>query len=443
MTDLQTELDSLRLKLAQMEISQESWRQKYEKAAADKSHCRSKLSTLESMLSNSKKNSTLENSNDRSLSSQLQVENETLKKKCESLSSEKNVCREKILKLEVDLSEAKKVISNLESKLRRSSDVSRYDLKKELARYKEMVTQLTSKSNTSKEDKNDSVLDQRVKQLERDLEAKEQKLQRLKDFEKVKEDRDRLVSKLKNQAHQFEQFIKSQRQVSAELNLSPRSLNDYTDLQRMKEITAKEVREDMEQRVAEELKTIEEKHRQRQKQIEEKYKGTLLDLQMKCREKAKEAEAMREVMLTEKVKLHTSFKAQEQIVMQMIEAKLDRFHQELLARKLKIEELQEKLRWKEKDADEERNVMAQVMSEWAAEIREIKTKEMDVNEEMRKSRETEERLSAEIKELKAKEKEMQISFDNLKTKYHSAKKSASNYKVGCNYELLRHVIQFI
>ena len=433
MTNLQTELDNLRLKHAQMEISQESWRQKYEKAAADQNHCRSKISTLESILSNSKKISTLEDSNDKSLSSELQTENETLKNKCESLSSEKNACMEKILKLEVDLSEAKKVISNLESKLRRnSSDVSRNDLKKELSRYKEMVTQLTSKSNNSKEDKNDSVLDQRVKQLERDLEVKEQKLQTLKDFEKIKEDRDRLVSKLKTQAHQFQQFIKSQKQVSAELNLSPRSVNDYTDLQRIKEVTAKEVREDMEQRVAEELKAIEEKNRQRQKQIEEKYKGALLDLQMKCREKAKEAEAMREVMLTEKVKLHTSFKTQEQLIKQMIEAKLERYHQELLARKLKIEELQEKLRWKEKDADEERNVMAQVMSEWATEIREIKNKEMEVSEELRKSRETEKRLNAEIKELKATEKEMQMSLENLKAKYHSAKKSASNYKVGCN-----------
>ena len=424
MSDMETELDNLKLKLAQLEISQESWRQKYNKVVLEQSRI-------------SKKNSMLEDSNDKSLLSQLQSDNEALKIKCESLLNEKNACSEKILRLEVDISEARKVISNLESKLRRSSD-----LKKDLVRYKDMITQLTSKLNSSKEEKNDSALEQRIKLLERDLEVKEQKLQKLKDFEKIKEDRDQLVAKLKTQAHQFEQFIKSQKQVSAELNLSPRSLHDYSDVQKIKEITTKEVREEMEQRVAEELKAIEVKHRQRQKEIEEKYQSTLMDLEMKCKEKTKEVEALREIMLTEKVKLQASFKAQEQMVTQMIEAKLERFRQELLARKLMIEQLQEKLKCKENDAEEERNVMAQVMSEWATEIKEIKEKEMEANKELLKTKENEERLYKEIKELKEKEAEMKTSIETLNKKYHSAKKSVSNYKVSKNkdYKITRKLL---
>lgn len=440
MAELQTELENLRLKLAQMEISQESWRQKYEKALADHSQYRSKITKLENTLSNSRKNSTLEDSNDKMLSNLLQTENEALKIKCENLASEKDVCKENIMKLELDLSEAKKIITNLEGKLRRSSDISKSELKKELARYKDIVAQ-TSKSNISKEEKSDSTaLEQRVKQLEKSLEIKEQKLKRLKDLEKIKEDRDYLIVKLKNQAQQFEQFIKNQKQVSAELNLSPRSSNDYTDMQKIKEITAKEIREEMEQRVAEELKAIEEKQRQnlkdieeknqlKQKEIEDKYNRSLLDLRMKFRDKVKETETLREVMLTEKMKLHNSFKAQEQKVTQVIEAKLDKFNQELLTRKWQIQELQEKLKSKENDVEEERDTMAQVMTKWAAEIREIKAKEVEATEELRKMKEREDRLSEEIKELREKEKELQNSVKNWNKKYQSAKESANNYKV--------------
>lgn len=436
MTDLQTELENLRLKLAQMEISQESWRQKYEKTLSDHSQYRSKITKLENALSNSRKNSTLEDSNDKILTSMLQTENETLK-------NEKVTYKENITKLELDLSEAKKTILNLECKLRRSSDISKSELKKELARYKEIVAQttITNKSNNSRDEKNnDSPLEQRVKQLEKSLEIKEQKLQRLKDLEKIKEDRDYLIVKLKNQAQQFEQFIKNQKQVSAELNLSPRSSNDYTDMQKIKEITTKEVREEMEQRVAEELKAIEqkqrqnlkeidEKNRQKQKEIDDKYNHSLLDLRMKLRDKTKETETLREMMLAEKMKLHNSFKVQEQKITQMIEVKLEKFNQELLSRKWQIQELQEKLKSKENDVEEERNTMAQVMTEWAAEIRQVKAKEVEATEELRKMKEREDQLSAEIKELKEKEKELQISVKNWNKKYQSAKESANNYKV--------------
>ncbi|XP_053974384.1 centrosomal protein of 152 kDa-like isoform X2 [Hylaeus volcanicus] len=433
MSEYQSELDDSRLKIAQIEISQESWKKKYENAVSERNDLLSKISQLESTLSSSKRNSKMDDSDDVKLKvTRYQVENEALKKECEDLSSERNIYKDKISQLEAELSEAKKIIGNFESRFRKSSEVSltsKCELEKELSHYKDLVTQLSSKISILKAGrKGDLVMEQRTRQLEQDLQGKNEKLERLKDLEKIKEERDQLVQKLKYQAKQFEQYVKNQKQVSAELNLSPRSCGDGTDFQKIKEIMIKEVREEMEQKVVEELRGIEEHHREKRKELEEKYKTVLLELQTKCNEKAQEVETLKEAMISEKVKIHSSFKAKEQFVCQMIESKFETYYKELVARKLKIEKLQEELNQKENDVEEERNLMAQVMTKWAAEIREIKDKEVEMNDKLRELKESESHLKAEIDTLKDKEKEMKTNIDTLKHKYQSAKKTANNYK---------------
>ncbi|CAK9826361.1 Centrosomal protein of 152 kDa [Anthophora retusa] len=433
MSEYQSELDDARLKIAQIEISQESWKKKYENAISERTDLIAKISKLDAELSNIKRNSKIEDSDDVKLKvARYQVENEGLKNKCENLISERNIYKDKISQLETELSETKKIIGNFENRFKKSSEISlnsKCELEKELSHYKDLVTQLNSKINHLKAGRNSSlVMEQQIKQLEKDLKGKDEELEKLKDFEKLKEERDQLVLKLKNQAKQFEQYVKNQKQVSAELNLSPRSSSDGTDFQKIKEIMIKEVREEMEQKVVEELRGIEEQHQGKRKELEERYKAVLLELQTKCSEKAQEVESLKETMLTEKVKIHSSFKAKEQFVSQMIETKLETYYKELVARKLKIEKLQEELKQKESDVDEERNLMAQVMTKWAAEIREIKDKEIEMNERLLQLKESEENLKVEIKALKEKEKEMKSTVDTLKHKYQSAKKTANNYK---------------
>ncbi|XP_012147642.1 uncharacterized protein LOC100883073 isoform X2 [Megachile rotundata] len=395
LSEYQSELDDARLKIAQIEISQESWKKKYENAINERNDLIAKISKLDSELSNIKRNSKIEDSDDVKLKvGRYQVENESLKNKCENLISERNIYKDKISQLESELTETKKIIGSFENRFKKSSEISlssKCELEKELSHYKDLVTQLSSKINHLKAGrKSDIVMEQRIKQLEKDLQVKDEELEKLKDFEKIREERDQLVLKLKNQAKQFEQYVKNQKQVSAELNLSPRSSSDGTDFQKIKEIMIKEVREEMEQKVIEELRGIEEQHREKRKELEERYKTILLELQTRCNEKTQELESLKEAMLTEK--------------------------------------LQEELKQKESDVDEERNLMAQVMTKWAAEIREIKDKEAEMNEKLQQLKDSEENLKSEIKTLKEKEKEMKTNIDTLKHKYQSAKKTANNYK---------------
>ncbi|XP_012280408.1 golgin subfamily B member 1 [Orussus abietinus] len=432
MSDLQTELDDTRLKIAQMEIAYESLKKKYENIVIERDSLSSRISQLEDEQRNARKNSKKEDSDDAKLKiAEMQLENKALRGTYDVLLRDRNACKEKISKLETELAEAKQTVSSLESRLRKYSEsslTSRSEVDKELCQYKDTVVQLTSKLNSLKDSrKGDFILEQRIKQLEKDLQDRDDKLQRLKGFENIKEERDQLVMKLKNQAKQFEQYINSQRQVSAELNLSPRSGGDGTDFQKLKEMTIKEVREGMEQRVAEELRAIEEQHREKRLEIEEKYKSLLMELQAKCNDKTKEVEAMKEALLSEKVKLHSSFKAQEQMT-QMTEARLQMFHQELISKQLRIEELQVALRQKENEVEEEKNVMTQVISEWTSEIKEIQTKEGEMKDEIRRLKEAEERLTKEIDELHEQESQMKNSIASLKDKYQSAKKIANNYK---------------
>ncbi|XP_076650675.1 uncharacterized protein LOC143357887 isoform X2 [Halictus rubicundus] len=435
----QSELDGARLKIAQIEISQESWKMKYENAISERNDLIAKISKLDSEILSIKRSSKLEDSDDVKLKvARYHMENETLKSKYEDLFNERNMYKEKISQLETELLETKKIIGSFENRFKKTSEVSltsKCELEKELSHYKDLVTQLSGKINMLKAGrKNDAAMEQKIKQLEKDLQGKDEELERLKEFEKLKEERDQLVLKLKNQAKQFEQYVRNQKQVSAELNLSPRSSSDGTDFQKIKEIMIKEVREEMEQKVVEELRGIEEQHREKRKELDERYKSVLLELQTRCNEKAQEVETLKEAMLTEKVKIHSSFKAKEQFVSQMIKGKLETYCKELLARQMKIEQLQEELQQKENDVEEERNLMAQVMTKWAEEIREIKDKEAEMNEKLKHLQESEENLKAEITTLKEKEKEMKSNIDTLKHKYQSAKKTANNYKHADNKE---------
>jgi len=337
----------------------------------------------------------------------------------DSLLSERNTCKEKISELETELFDVRKKISSFEGRLRKSGEStlnSKSELEKELSPYKELVAQLSRLNNSKEIRANEiAVLEQRIQQLEHDLRSKDEKLSRLlKDFEKIKDERDQLVMKLRNQAKQFEQYVKSQNKVSAELNLSPRSTGDSTDFQKMKEIMTKEVREEMEQRVAKELREIGKQNRKELEELEGKYKTTVLELQKRCSEKDQEMETLQKEIIAEKMKVNQ--------INQMIENKLESCKQELQARRLHIEKLNEVLKKKENQVEEDRNNMAEIMTIWSAELKESKAKEREKDEEIQKLKSLEEKLNSELRTLMDKQK-------HVKNKYRKAKQTANNYKV--------------
>lgn len=412
LSDYQTELDDAKLKIAQMEITQESWKKKYEKIASERKDLLAKVSKLDLELLNLKRTAKLEDSDDVKLKiARFQAENETLKSQCDSLLSERNTCKEKISKLETELFDTRKKVSSFEGRLRKSGEntsSSKSELEKELSRHKDLVAQLSRLNNSKEGRANESAaLEQRIQQLEHDVRSKDEKLSRLlKDFEKIKDERDQLVVKWRNQAKQFEQYVKSQTKVSAELNLS-RSTGDSTDFQKMKEIKAKEVREEMEQRVEKELRRIGE---QNKKELDEKYKTTILELQKQCCEKDQEMDSLRKKILTEKIEIN-------QIV-----SKLEIYNQELQARGLYIEQLKVDLKKQEDQVEENRNYMAEIMTQWSAELKESKAKEKEKDEKIQKLKSTEEKLNSKIKALLDKQK-------HVKNIYRKAKQTADNYKV--------------
>lgn len=422
LSEYQTELDDAKLKIAQIEISQESWKKKYEKISNERKDLLTKISKLDLELLNLKRISKMEDSDDVKLKiARFQMENETLKNQYENVLSERNTCKEKISELETELFDTKKKVSNLEGRLRRSEITlnSKSELEKELSRYKDLVTQLP-KLNSSKEGRtNESTLEQRTRQLEQDLRGKDEKLSRLlKDFEKIKSERDQQVMKLQNQAKQFEQYVKSQNKVSAELNLSPRSMSDSTDFQKMRENIAKEMREEMEQRVAKELRCIGEQHLEERRELEEKYKTVVSEWQTKYNERHQEAETLRKAIIAEKLKIS-----------QVVGNQLEVYNRELQARKLQIEKLEADLKKKEDEVEEDRNWMAQMMTGWASELKESKAKEAEQDGEIQELKSNEEKLSSDIKILRDKEKHMKGNIDLLKHKYQRAKQSVYKYKV--------------
>lgn len=416
LSDYQTELDDAKLKIAQIEITQESWKKKYEKVASERKDLLAKVSKLDLELLNLKRTAKLEDSDDVKLKiARFQTENETLKSQCDSLLGERNTCKEKISELETELFDMRKKVSSFEGRLRKSGENtsnSKSELEKELSRHKDLVAQL-SRLNNSKEDRaNESAaLEQRIQQLEHDVRSKDEKLSRLlKDFEKIKDERDQLVVKWRNQAKQFEQYVKSQTKVSTELNLSPHSTGDSTDFQKMKEIKAKEVREEMEQRVAKELRRIGEQNKKELEELDEKYKITILELQKQCCEKDQEMDSLRKKTLTEKIEI-------KQIV-----SKLEIYNQELQARRLHIEQLKVDLKKQEDQVEEDRNYMAEIMTKWIAELKECKVKEKEKDEEIQKLKSAEEKLNRKIRALLDKQ-------NHVKKIYRKAKQTADNYKV--------------
>lgn len=428
LSEYETELDDAKLKIAQVEILQESWKKKYENTVSERNDLLAKISKLDLELSNLKRTTKLEDSDDVKLKiARFQTENEALKSRCDNLLDERNTCREKITELESELSTTRKKISNLESRIRKSGDISlnsKSELEKELSHYKDLVAQLPRLGNSKEGRINESVLEQRIQKLEQELHDKNEKLSRLKDLEKIKDERDELVIKLCDQAKQFQQYVKSQNQVSAELNLSPRSATDSTDFQKMKETMAKEVREEMEQKVVKELRGIGEQHLEKRKELEQKYKTALLDWQTKCNEKDQEVETLRKEIITQKMKV-----GQIGQVSQILKNKLDICSRELQTRQLQIQKLEEDLKRKENEVEEEKNLMAQMMTTWVDEVKEIKAREAEMNQEIQTLKSKEEELRNEIKTLKDQEKDLKSDMDLWKHKYQNAKKTAYNYKV--------------
>lgn len=427
LSEYQTELDDAKLKIAQVEISQESWKKKYENIVNERNDLLANISKLD-LESSSLKRTKLEDSDDMKLKiTRFQVENESLKSRCDSLLNERNICRQKITELETELSTTKKKISSLETRIRRGSDISlnsKTELEKELSHYKELVTQLSRLNNSKEGHMNESVLEQRIQQLEQDLHDKDEKLNRLKDLEKIKDERDELVIKLRDQAKQFQQYVKSQNQVSAELNLSPCSITDNMDLQKMKETMTKEVREEMEQKVAQELRIIEEQHLEKRKELEQKYKTAVLKWQTEYNKKDQETEVIRKGLMAEKIKSN-----QISQVSQIMKNKLEICNRELQARQLQSEKLKEDLKRKENEVEEEKNFMTEMMTKWADEVNEIKAKEVEMSQEIQNLKSKKEELDSEIKMLKDKEKEIRSDVAQWKHKYQVAKKTAYNYKV--------------
>lgn len=238
MSELESELDDVKLKIAQFEITQEPLKKKYEKATNERNDLLVKISKLESKLLEMSSKQADDPSDVKMRIVRLEMENESLRNNHESSMKERNALREKLSKLEEEV--------NFRERVNKSGELEA----NELNRSKDL-SHLLSKSDLLKEGrKSEYKLEQRIKQLEWELQDKGEQLQKYKDFEKIKDERDRLLSKLKNQAMHFEQFVKSQKQVSAELNLSPRSVNDTSEYQKIKEATIREVREQMEQKVS-------------------------------------------------------------------------------------------------------------------------------------------------------------------------------------------------
>lgn len=428
LSEYQTELDDVKLKMAQVEISQESWKKKYENIVSERSDLLAKMSKLDLESSNLKRSAKLEDSDDVKLKiTRFQMENEALKSRCDGLLDERNTCREKITELETELSTMRKKIASLESKTRKGNDISsnsKSELEKELSHYKDLVVQLSRLNNSKDGRMNESALEQRIQQLEQDLHDKNEKLSKLKDLEKIKDERDELVIKLRDQAKQFQQYVKSQNQVSAELNLSPRSATDSTDLQKMKETMAKEVREEMEQKVVKELRGIGEQHLEKRKELEQKYKTAVLEWQTKYNGKNQEADTLRNGLIAEKKKI-----SQIGQVSQIMKNELENCNRELQTRQLQIEKLEEDLKRKENEVEEEKNLMAQMMTTWVDEVKGIKAREAEMNQEIKSLKSKEEEFANEIKTLKEKEKDMKSDMYLYKHKYQVAKKTAYNYKV--------------
>ncbi|XP_063980474.1 centrosomal protein of 152 kDa [Diachasmimorpha longicaudata] len=424
--ELQSELENAKIKIAQMEIAHETLKQKCESVKKENQDLSLKLAKSDQELSTSRANKS-DDPNFHNYSIKIQMENETLKDKCDCLLKEKMEYKKRLSEMQMHLNESKKMIAQGEHNISRQNDSlsnTRNDLEKELNQYKDFVKKLTDQLNSPSDvKKRDMYLDVRVKQLELELQEKDAQLQRLKELDKIKAERDQLVTKLKTQAMHFEQYVKSQRQVSAELNLSPRSLQDVVDFQKLQEIPNEEIHPK-----ADELRMIEDQHREKQRHIEEKYKSVLIDLNKRYDEKTKELEAAKEAIMAEKLRLHNSFKEQKQLVGQVIEAKLEGYRQELVARKLKIEELQTELKKKEMDMEEEKNYMAQMMAQWAAEIEGSKRKEKKMQEDIDRLQQMENTLREEVKGLQIKEKKFKESFDTLKHKYQVAKTTAQNYR---------------
>ncbi|XP_011298306.1 golgin subfamily B member 1-like [Fopius arisanus] len=424
--DLQSELDDKKIKIAQMEIVQETIKQKYEALKNEKQDLLIKLSQSEQELLNSRTNK-IDDSKPQDYSLKIQVENEALSEKCDSLLRDKMEYKKRLSEMQIQLNDSLKKMMQLETNISRSDDRlsnTRNDVEKELSQYKDFVKQLTEQLNNSCDGrKKEMYLDAKVKQLELELQEKDAQLERLKDLDKIKVERDQLVTQLKVQEKQFEQYIKNQRQEVAEFNLSRRNVQDGVELEKLREMSIKE-----KETKAEELKIIEDQHREKQKHIEEKYKLILMELNKRYEEKAKALEAAKEAIMAEKVRLHNSFKEQKQFVEQMIEAKLEGYRQELVARKLKIEELQTELRKKEMDMEEEKNYMAQMMSQWAAEMEGIRKKEKNMQEQIDRLQGVEKNLKEEISGLQAKEKKLKGTLEILRHKYQIAKSTAQNYR---------------
>lgn len=401
LSEYQTELSDAKIKLAQLEISQETYRQKCEKVVGENKLLLGRVSKLDSELSDMKRAAKMEGSDDVKLRVvQLQTENETLRSRCDDILGEKDRCEKRISELETELFDVRKKGNSLEERLRRSDEVVlnlKSDYEKKLSRYRNSFEQLSRlRKEGSSRDGNESIVsEKRIIQLfEQNLRDKDEKLDRLAiEFEKIKDERDRLLVKLQNQAEQFEQYVKSQ-QLSAELNLSPRNTVDFsgTDFQKIKQIMAKEIRDEMEKKVAKRLRRIEEQER---KKLEEE--------RMKVNEIGRINEKLGKT--------------------------LESHIQELQARKLQIEKLEEDLKKRENDSDVDKNLMSQIMTEWVRELEEIKAKTEKKDKEIEKLRSSKQKWDKEITTLKSMEKQMKSDLDLLKHKYEEAKRTAANYKV--------------
>ncbi|XP_035726359.1 centromere-associated protein E-like [Vespa mandarinia] len=425
LSEYQTELDDTRLKIAQMEISQESWKKKYDNTIMERNELLTRISSLDSQLSVLNKKLKRDDSDEVKLKiTRVQIENEGLKSRCETLLTEKNIFRDKITQLELELSEGKKIDQQtIENRMKKDVTFvnAKHELEKELYQYKDLVKKLSNQLDCLKgKEKECDNLQKRIKRLEEDVQEKERKIRKINDFDKITEERDQLLEKLNNQAIRFEECLRNQRQVSGKLNLSPRTLEEETDLQKIREMVIKEVREEMEQKVTQELRAIGEQYREKNKEFEERYKVTLL-------QKEQEVKKLKH-SISEKETIFSSFKMREQFVSKFIENKLKTYHEELLTRKLKIEQLEERLKQNESDIEDERNLMAQVMTTWVAEIKDIKAKDVTMKDDIKNLREIEETLRIENNALKEQEKEIKNNIDMLKLKYQSARKSAINYK---------------
>ncbi|XP_008215536.1 protein CROWDED NUCLEI 2-like [Nasonia vitripennis] len=198
------------------------------------------------------------------------------------------------------------------------------------------------------------------------------------------------------------------------------------------ETTLKEMKKKMEAKVVEELRYIKSQYEQKYKTDLEKYEKVLLLLRRELKEKNVQMQLQQESYLAEKLKITSDTKMREEQLVKLVEAKMLVFQKQILLKNEEIENLNSKIVQTEMLFEEDKTLMAKIMSEWISEIQNIVKKNSDLEKENsdldKKLKESEELNVKFCTEVQALKKKAASDFQLFKKKYELIKKSALNYK---------------